>query len=156
MTKIPEAYAHGDQGHFSWNSAWWAFNFVSNYINLKYSYMIKDVQKVQKKLESEALIRQDSVEQVALKAFQQNKTEGIKVLENYCMQTANHVVDEWRELGQFLITKYIDGYINDEKGPEQSVGYPQDWYNKAVQDNPSLIIPGWGNDTKKTEEPESY
>jgi len=144
MNKIPDAYAHGDQGHFSWNSAWWAFNFVSNYINLKYSYMIKDVQKVQKELESTALAKQDSVEQAALQTFKQNKTEGIQLLENYCTQTANHVVEKWRELGQFLITKYIDGYINDKKGSGQSVGYPQEWYDKAVEDKPSLILPEWG------------
>lgn len=156
MKKIPEAYAHGDHGHFSWNSAWWAFNFVSNYINLKYSYMIKDVQKVQKELETVALAQQDSVEQEALLAFQQNKNESIQLLENYCTQTANHVVYEWKELGQYLITKYIDGYMNDKKGSEQSVGYPQDWYNKAVQDKPSLVIPDWGSATNKAEEPKSY
>ncbi len=156
MNTIPDAYAHGDQGRFSWNSAWWAFNFVSNYINLKYSYMIKDVQKVQVKLETIALAHQDSVEQAALFAFKQDKSKGVKLLEDYSTQTANHVVDEWRGLGQFLITKYIDGYINDEKGPEQSVGYPQDWYDKAIQDKPSLIIPKWGSENKKSVEPKSY
>ncbi len=156
MNTIPDAYAHGDQGRFSWNSAWWAFNFVSNYINLKYSYMIKDVQKVQRELETLALTRQDSVEQAALFAFKQDKSKGVKLLEDYSTQTANHVVDEWRRLGQFLITKYIDGYINDEKGPEQSVGYPQDWYDKAIQDKPSLIIPKWGSENKKSVEPKSY
>ncbi len=156
MNTIPDAYAHGDQGRFSWNSAWWAFNFVSNYINLKYSYMIKDVQKVQVKLETIALARQDSVEQAALFAFKQDKSKGVQLLEDYSIKAANHVVDEWRRLGQFLITKYIDGYINDEKGPEQSVGYPQDWYDKAVQDKPSLIIPKWGSENKKSVEPKSY
>ena len=156
MKHIPDAYAHGNQGKFSWESAWWAFNFVSNYINLKYSYMIKDVQKVQHKLEKQALAQQDSVEQVALALYNSNPKDAVQYLESYSTKTASHVVEKWRGLGQFLITKYIDGYINDEKGREQPTGYPQDWYNRVVEDKPSLKNAVWNSEKKKSAEPGSY
>ena len=155
MAEIPEAYARGDQGKFSWESAWWAFNFVSNYINLKYSYMINDVQAVQKRLETLALLRQDSVEQAALALYKTDPGKAIAGLDDYCSATAGKVVSEWRGLGQFLITKYIDGYINDEHGPEQTAGYPQEWYDRAVTDKPGLKNAVW-DDHLQGREPQSY
>ena len=38
---IPESYATGGLSRFTWDSAWWVFNFVSNFANLKYSYMVR-------------------------------------------------------------------------------------------------------------------
>ena len=48
---VPRSFAHGSLGTFEWESAWWVFNFVSNFANLKYSYMIRDIQAVQADLE---------------------------------------------------------------------------------------------------------
>lgn len=155
INSVPDAYAHGDQGKFSWDSAWWAFNFVSNYINLKYSYMIKDVKPVQQKLEKEMQARQDSVEKAALALLKTNKEQAVADLTNYCSKTATGVVNSWRELGQLLITKYIDGYINDENGPEQKAPYPQEWYDRAVKDKPSLKNTVW-DDGAESKEPRSY
>lgn len=154
VNSIPEAYAHGDQGKFSWNSAWWAFNFVSNYINLKYSYMIKEVVPVQQKLEKQMLARQDSVEKAALALLKTDKEQAIAGLTNYCSQTATGVVNDWRELGQLLVMKFIDGYINDERGSGQTAPYPPDWYNRAVKDKPSLKNAVW--DQTENKEPQSY
>ncbi|WP_163717200.1 dipeptidase [Mangrovibacterium lignilyticum] len=155
IQEIPEAYAKGDQGKFSWESAWWAFNFVSNYINLKYSYMIQDVLPVQKQLETQALARQDSVEQAALKIYATKPADAILALNNYCSGNANEVVKEWRELGQFLVMKYIDGYMNDERGSGQTAGYTQEWYDRAVQDKSSLRNAVW-NEKEESKEPQSY
>ncbi|MCD6354145.1 MAG: C69 family dipeptidase [Prolixibacteraceae bacterium] len=143
MKKIPQPYTEGSLRNFSWNSAWWAFNFVSNYINLKYSYMIVDVKKVQAELENLAISRQDSIEKNALAMYSTNKNEAVNFIEKYSISTANNVINRWQDLGKLLITKYIDGYVNDEKGSGQAVGYPQDWYNKAVHDKPTLEIPDW-------------
>lgn len=156
MKNMPEPYTVGDLNNFSWNSAWWAFNFVSNYVNLKYSYMIQDVRKLQNEVETEIVSKQDSLEQVALDLYKSDKTAATETLEKYCISTANKVVKKWRTLGQFLITKYIDGYVNDENGTDQSPGYPKKWYDRAVKDKPSLILPVWKNDSTKNKEPRSY
>ncbi|MEJ2722480.1 MAG: C69 family dipeptidase, partial [bacterium] len=52
ITEVPKSFRTGSLGEFSWDSAWWVFNFVANFANLKYSYMIKDIQAVQGDLES--------------------------------------------------------------------------------------------------------
>ena len=50
-TRCPPSFPTGRLGEFSWDSAWWIFNLVANYANLKYSYMIEDIQAVQRELE---------------------------------------------------------------------------------------------------------
>ena len=156
MKKMPPAYSRGSLGEFSWNSAWWAFNFVSNYINLKYSFMINDVQAKQKKLETVALSKQDSIETAASALFKSDKNKATQLLEDYSIASAENVVAEWEKLGKMLIVKYIDGYIHDEKGSGQSVGYPQDWYNRVAKDKPALKIPVWNKDSEKSNEPAKY
>jgi dipeptidase len=155
MKKMPPSYSRGSLGKFDWNSAWWAFNFVSNYINLKYSFMIVDVQKEQKNLETLAFARQDSIETTAAEIYKTDKNAAIQTLEDYSITTAENVVSQWQNLGKMLLVKYIDGYIHDEKGSGQSVGYPQDWYNRVVKDKESLKIPVWEK-KEKSSEPKSY
>jgi dipeptidase len=155
MKKMPPSYSRGSLGKFDWNSAWWAFNFVSNYINLKYSFMIVDVQKEQKNLETLAFARQDSIETTAAEIYKTDKNAAIQTLEDYSITTAENVVLQWQNLGKMLLVKYIDGYIHDEKGSGQSVGYPQDWYNRVVKDKESLKIPVWEK-KEKSSEPKSY
>ena len=45
---VPPSLRHRQpEASSRWDSAWWVFNFVSNYADLKYSYMIEDIQAVQ-------------------------------------------------------------------------------------------------------------
>ena len=62
-TSLPESRSTVGSRAFGRDSAWWAFNHVSNYVDLKYSYMIKDVQALQAKFEGEALAMQPAIEQ---------------------------------------------------------------------------------------------
>ena len=54
VSLVPESYAeeNGNMITFTWEAAFWAFNFVSNFCYLRYKDMIVDVQKVQKELEN--------------------------------------------------------------------------------------------------------
>ena len=57
------ADAFGERHVFDRSSAWWAFNFVSNWANLKYNYMIKDINAEQKRIEDALFSGQKSVEE---------------------------------------------------------------------------------------------
>ena len=50
-----------------------------------------------------------------------------KYLTKYCVDNAEGNIRKWWDLGDFLITKYNDGYIQDEKGRPHEVGYPESW-----------------------------
>lgn len=133
IDEIPKSFTVGDINKFSLKSAWWSFNFVGNYVNLRYSDMVKDVQKVQSRLEKEVLQAQDSVELKAMELYHSGKDETVSYLTAYSVKTGEKVVQEWRELGQYLIMKYNDGYVKNEKNHIQSIGYPEDWYERVIE-----------------------
>jgi len=45
-------------------------------------------------------------------------------------------LDRSWKLADFLITKYNDGYVQDEKGDPREVGYPAPWLKEELKKNP--------------------
>ncbi|MGM0465443.1 MAG: dipeptidase [Acidobacteriota bacterium] len=130
MTDLPEEYSIGSLYKFTRKSAWWAFDFVSNWADLKFSYMIEDIKAKQKKIENKEFAMQPAIDQAAQMMYKTNSDLAREYLTSYCIKNANDVVTEWWELSDYLITKYNDGYINlPELG--KGVGYPF-WWLKAV------------------------
>ncbi len=136
IRKIPKPYAVGtaDFQHFSWDSAFWVFNWVSNFAYGRYMDMIKDIQVVQEKFEGNFLSRQQQVETAALKLYRQAPELARQYLTNYSDQRANEVVERWRKLGQELLVKYLDGNVRDEHGKVTHPGYPKRWYRRIVKE----------------------
>ena len=120
---LPKSYTVGSLQKFSWESAWWVFNFVANFANLKYSYMKPEIQAVQSRIEGDYLF-QPVVDRTAVDLYRPTP-RGIRYLTDYSVWHAEQVVDRWRELGEYLVMKYNDGYVKDEKGEPQEVGYPE-------------------------------
>jgi dipeptidase len=144
---LPEPFTRGDLQKFSWDSAWWVFNFVANYANLKYSHMIKDIQEVQSALEGQALSLQPIIEQTAMELQKTDPKLLVGYLTNYSVSQGEQVVKRWRELGEHLLTKYNDGYVKDEKGRPRGVGYPLEWLREVLKSKPEQFkLPTWGED----------
>lgn len=128
----PFAVGTGNFQSFSWESAFWVFNFVSNYTYLRYRDMILDVQKVQQELESTFLARQAEVEATALQMYKTTPDLARDYLTHYSAQQAQWTVSRWRKLGESLIVKYLDGNIRDEYGHVREPGYSKDWYRRTA------------------------
>ncbi len=135
---VPPSFARGDLHHFSWDSAWWVFNFVANIANLKYAYMIKDIQSVQHDLESTFRALEPAVDQTAVMLLKTNPTLARRYLTDYSVTHAEQAVRRWRALGEALLTKYNDGYVKDAKGRPKAVGYPKGWLERVVKERGSL------------------
>lgn len=125
-TSVPLSFQIGRRDVFDKQSAWWAFNFVSNFADLKYSYMIEDIKKVSGAFETEAFALQPAVEKAALELYKTDPALAVKYLTNYSNDLADRVVRAYWELADQLIVKYQDGYVN-----LKTVGYPEEWL-KAV------------------------
>lgn len=136
INAVPKSYTVGSLQKFSWDSAWWVFNFVSNYCNLKYSYMIQDIQKVQSAIENNFITMQPLIEKTALDIYKHNPELLTAYLTDYSVSHAEDVVVKWRELGEYLLTKYNDGYVKDEQGEPQQAGYPQSWLETVLRERP--------------------
>ncbi len=151
INKIPQCFSNGDIKTFSWDCAWWVFNFVSNYANLKYSYMIKDIQKVQNELENKFIAHQDSVEKIAVNLYNNNNNEALtKFLTDYSLSQSKIVLKKWTKLSYNLISKYNDGFVkknNSRYG--KNVGYPDEWERKIIKAEPNKFkIPIRNDDNK--------
>jgi len=141
---IPEMFTRGDIQEFSWDSAWWVFNFVSNYANLKYSYMVKDIQKVQAALEGQFISLQPVIEKTAIDLYKKDPELLVRYLTNYSVTNGEMVVKRWIELGEFLLTKYNDGYVKNERGRARGVGYPSEWLREVLKSKPEQFkLPAW-------------
>jgi len=131
ITEVPESYSSGSLRQFSRDSAWWAFDFVSNWADLKFSYMIQDIRAKQALLEGKAFKEQSAVEQTAARMYETDPDSAREYLTDYCVNNAEDVVAQWWDFADYLVAKYHDGYVNiPEAG--QGVGYPA-WWLEAVE-----------------------
>ncbi len=145
-TEIPACFrvGNGDLLNFSWTSAFWIYNWVANMAYGKYNYMIKDIQKIQSQLESQFADNQPAIEKKALETYLTNKTAAIAFLTKYSSEQAENSTARWKQLGEYLLVKYMDGNIKKEKdgkfetnedgipaSPDQP-RYSEDFYREIV------------------------
>ena len=154
ITDVPPSYATGSLAKFSWDSAWWVFNFVSNHAMLRYDAMIVDVRETQDAIEGRLRALQPSVEQTAAALYEQDPDLAVVYLTDYSLAQAEGVVRQWRALGERLLTRYNDGYVKDENGRAQETGYPADWLETVVEKRPdAFLLP---EDLSAVQEPADY
>ncbi|RKZ06957.1 hypothetical protein DRQ05_03915 [bacterium] len=136
INDLPGSFTTGDLQHFSWDSAWWVFNFVANFANIKYSYMIKDIQKVQSEIEGKLIEMEPFIDKTALALYRVDPELEREYVTGYSIQSAENIVKRWKKLGEELIVKYNDGYVKDKKGRAREVGYPEEWLKRVVKSRP--------------------
>ncbi len=159
ITKVPDCFkvGNGDMLTYSPTSAFWLFNRVANQCYLRYDLMSQDAQKVQKQLETTYLNETKTIDDAALKLFDQGEKEARDYLTSYSLKSAQNTFDQWKTLSDYLLVKYIDGNIKKEKDgkfertvngypvmPNQP-GYPDSWKKSVIQDNGKiLLVPAGG------------
>lgn len=135
IREVPRSFAVGtaDFNRFSWDSAFWVFNFVSNYAYLRYSDMIKDIKKVQRYMERDFFKTQPAIERKALALYRKDPEAARALLTQYSLKQGKRATDRWRKLGQELLVKYLDGNVRDAKGKITHPPYPQSWYKRIAK-----------------------
>jgi len=148
MTRVPESYAvgNGDLLTYSETAAFWAFSFVSNFSYLRYNVMMEDVLKVQTELEEKFITEIAAIDAAAAVLNETNPQLAREFITNYSVNMGDYTVQRYKELGQFLLVKYIDGNIKKEENgvflrskegyplsPDQP-GYSEQWKNMVVKD----------------------
>jgi dipeptidase len=150
ITHVPEPFevGNGDMITYSETSAFWAFNFVSNFCYLRYDLMTEDVKKVQSELETKYISNKEAVDKAAHELFNENPELAQGFLTDYSVSVGEQTLKRWKELGYYLLVKYMDGnvkkevngkFIYNEYGrgippnPDQP-GYPDWWYEKIAED----------------------
>jgi len=151
INRIPECYRsdNGSLLEFSATSAFWTYNWVANYAYSKYSYMLPDIKKVQSKWEADFNSLVPAIDKVAA---DMTEADARVFLTDFSVAQAENSTAAWKKLGEYLLVKYMDGNIKEEKNgkfvqneykiPTTIIraGYPEEFLRKMVKENPGLRI----------------
>lgn len=143
ITKPAEKWAegYGDMLTYKDDAAFWVFNRVAHFKYLFYDRVMVDIFKHQSELENKFAEYQPEIEGAALELYKKDPALCRQFLTDYSCNMANYVVDYWKELGNFLLVKYLDGNVKHEKDGEflrNAWGYPK-----------SPMFPGYSEEWKK-------
>jgi dipeptidase len=92
--------------------------------------MIKDVQKLQEKVENKEMALQPIVEKAAVTAYEKNPELAREYLTDYCNSNAEAVFRNWWKLGDSLFVKYQNGFLIEGKS-FSNAGYNDEWLKKV-------------------------
>jgi dipeptidase len=116
-TQVPECYAAttADAVTFSWKSAFWVCNWVSNMTYPRYSQLFPGVEAVRNEVEDAYLARQQQVEAEAARRYAEAPEKAVSYLTEYSVMCAQQMLERWKQLGEYLIVKYNDQTVKPEK-----------------------------------------
>ncbi len=136
IREVPKSLAVGtaDFSAFSWDSAFWVFNFVSNWAYSRYSDMIQDIRRAQDELEGRFLAEQPEVEKEALRLHAASPAAARDYLTKYSVGAGDMVFARWKKLGDHLLWKYMDGNVRDTQGNVTHPKYREEWYRAIAKD----------------------
>jgi len=139
-TRQPNCYSSetADCVTFSWESAFWIYNWVADMVRPRYSLMIDDLRAVQNRLEDTYADAQASIESAAVAMYEKDPKKAVEFLTNYTNMTAECAIDAWKKLGEYLIVKYNDGVIK-KTNKDGSIMRPEHEHSH----NAPLVRPGY-------------
>ncbi len=100
---------------FSWKSAFWIQNWVSNMTYPRYNQLFPSLEKVRNELEGQYIKDVAAVDQKALTLLKEAPARAKAYLTDFSNRCANEMLNRWIQLGQYLVVKYNDQTIRPEK-----------------------------------------
>jgi len=136
MTRAPYNFSKGvgSLSNFTWDAAFWVFNFVSNFSYPRFSIVIDDVKRVQNELEGKFLAQQNNVEETALSLLKNSRGEAIEYLTNHSIHSAEKTYHRWKKFGEELLLKNIDGVAKTEFYQPKNIGYPDHFKKLMIEE----------------------
>ncbi|WP_051694177.1 dipeptidase [Desulfohalovibrio reitneri] len=132
INDLPESLQKGHPLTFDRESMWTTFNYMANFVMLKYDRMVRDLTEKRKEFETGFFGGQEPVEDKALALWKDGKrAQAKKFLTEYAGKNAEKVRTAWWKLNEDLYVKYNDGYLNTPRGLAQPLFYPDWWLKKA-------------------------
>jgi hypothetical protein len=119
-SKMADPYYKGRLEVFSRDSAFWAFNFVSNWMNINYKDMMAmTVGPAQSAQQQHIFHRVETME-----ADWPKSIEGINDAQHTLQ---NKLVEDWWILADNVISQFSDGMFTARNGTRKSLGYAAWW-----------------------------
>ena len=154
IRKVPHSFAegNGDMLDYSDSAAFWIFNRVAHFAYLFYSRVMPDIHKVQRELEERFAAFIPGVDAAAMKLYESDPLLAREFLTDFSVNAGNNTVIRWKELSEFLLVKYLDGNVKQEKDgellrnpwgypqPPRFPGYPDSWKRRVVEDTGDKLM----------------
>ena len=109
---------NGDMLTFSWTSAFWMTNWVANQCYSRYEDMKVDVDRVRNEIMDRWDAETDSIDAQAVALLKNSTSDVTAFLNEYTARESNDATEAYKELGIYLLVKYLDGNIKQEKDGE--------------------------------------
>ena len=119
-TRVPTCYnAPGATDlQFSWDSAFWVCNWVSNMTYPRYSRLFPDVMRVREELQDKYLSQQADLEARAQALCGEHLPDVRELLTSHGEACAAEMLARWKKLGEYLIVKHNDLAVKPETNGE--------------------------------------
>ncbi len=127
VTEIPEEWSSGERHVFDPDSAFWAFNFVNNWANLRWDAMYEEIRAKKATFEDEFFANQEAIEAEAVKLYEESPEKAVAYLTEYTGECMDTVFEGWWDFAWHLVGRYADGYMINEDGSQTTLGYPTEW-----------------------------
>jgi len=119
--KVPDCLAvgNGDMMHYSETASFWLFNQVTHLAYLFYDRVAPELRAKQEAFENESFELVAGMDAQALKMLAAgNRTAAVGMLTEFSCNRAGQLFQEWKQLGQKMLVKYMDGNVKqvDEHG----------------------------------------
>ena len=156
MTEVPNELKPGDINNFSWDANFWVNTWVANQAYHRYDLMIPDIRKVQNDLEDAFRDSRQRVDGVLADYVNSGDLNSYnKSVNAEGAALAKRATDEYRELGKFLLVKFMDGNMKkqdengkfkyNEYGLPASPSFPgydrKHWENIVRETGDRLLVP---------------
>jgi dipeptidase len=154
INRVPETWAegYGDILDYKNDAAFWVFNRVAHFAYLFYNRVMPDLHKVQSELETKFAQYTPGVDAAALKLWETDQQLAREFLTDYSVSMGEQTVKRWKELGEFLLVKYLDGNRKQEENgrllrnpwgypqPPSFPGYPDKWKEEVIRDTGDRFV----------------
>ena len=153
-TFVPDCYSDrvANGLNFSFKSAFWVCNWVSSIIYPRYCQLFNELKTVRDRLEKDYNSLQAKTEQEAINMAgkdSKEKAKAIAYLNAYTNRAAENMLNQWMDLGKYLMVKYVDGVVRPEKDGKfeqtpggygtrvKRPGYPERYRREIVRETQS-------------------
>ena len=116
LTKVPECFADSTANDhtFSWKSAFWLCNWVSNMVYPRYSQMFPTVAQRRDAFQRRMIEAQRAAD-AELFALAKTQPQAVESKVNeLAAQWSGEMMSEWKSLGEYLIMKFNDQVVKKE------------------------------------------
>ena len=116
LTKVPECFddATANDHTFSWKSAFWLCNWVSNMVYPRYEQLFPTVERRRESMEKYMTVALKSADASLLLTLKEHPERFAEEVNAYAQDWSNTLMTDWKDLGEYLVMKFNDQVVKKE------------------------------------------